>query len=60
MDRLNLKALPRKGTISKMKRQPTEWEKIFANSNFQNIQTTYTGQYQKNKQPPKKIDKRSK
>ena len=44
------------------KRQPTEWEKIFANSgkekekgvNFQNIQTARTTQYQKIKQLNKK------
>ena len=36
-----------KETINKMKRQPTEWEKIFANdatNNFQNIQTAHTTQ----------------
>ena len=43
-----------KETIYKTKRQPTEWEKIFANEeitglNFQNIQTAHTAQYQKNK-----------
>ena len=43
-----------KETIKKTKRQPTEWEKIFVNNankqvlNFQNIQTAYTTQYQKN------------
>ena len=35
-----------------MKRQSTEWEKIFADNiinkiNFQNIQTTHKAQYQK-------------
>ena len=45
-----------KKTISKVKRQPSEWEKIIANEttdkriNFQNIQATHTNQYQKNKQ----------
>ena len=38
-----------KETINKMKRQPTEWEKIFANDvtkglNFQNIQAAHTTQ----------------
>ena len=41
-----------------MKRQPTEWEKIFANDwqglNFQNIQTAHTTQYKKTKNPIKK------
>ena len=40
-----------KKTISKNKKQPMKWEKIFANDvtkqgiNIQNIQTTYTTQY---------------
>ena len=39
-----------KETINKMKRQPSEWEKIFANEatneiNLQNIQTAHTAQY---------------
>ena len=39
-----------KETISKVKRQPSEWEKIFANEatneiNLQNIQTAHTAQY---------------
>ena len=38
--------------INKMKRPPTEWEKIFANDqeglNFQNIQTSHTTQQQQN------------
>ena len=39
-----------KETINKVKRQPTEWEKIFANDaiNFQNIQTAHAAQYKKN------------
>ena len=54
-----------KETINKIKRQPTEWEKIFVNQvtdeiNFQNIQTTHTAQYQKNKQPNQKMGRRSK
>ena len=41
-----------KETVKKMKRQSTEWEKIFANGStnkglIQNIQTTYTTQHQK-------------
>ena len=38
-------------TINKMKRQPSEWEKIFANEingqriNLQNIQTAHAAQY---------------
>ena len=42
-----------KQTINKMKRQSTEWEKIFANEATdeglisKNIQTTHTYQYQK-------------
>ena len=50
-----------KETINKMKRQPTEWEKIFANDttdrqgiNLQNIQTTGAAQYQKTNNPIKK------
>ena len=55
-----------KETISKVKRQPLEWEKIIANEttdkgfNFQNIQAAHTTQYQKNKQPNQKVEKRSK
>ena len=42
-----------KETINKVKRQPTEWEKIFANDviNFQNIQTAHVAQYFKKNQP---------
>ena len=44
-----------KETISKTKRQPTEWEKIFANDmsekeNIQNLLRTYQTQYPQNKQ----------
>ena len=52
-----------KETISKVKRQPSEWEKITANEtidkgfNFQNIQAAHTTQYQKNKQPNQKVGK---
>ena len=44
-----------KETINKMKRQPSECEKIFANEaadkgiNLQNIQTTHAAQKKKNK-----------
>ena len=41
-----------KETISKMKRQPSEWEKIIANEatdNLRDIQTAPVVQYQKNK-----------
>ena len=43
-----------KETINKMKRQPSEWDKIFAKRsnwqriNLQNIQVTHAAQYQKN------------
>ena len=45
-----------KETISKLQRQPSEWEKIRANETtdritFKNIQTAHTTPYQKNKQP---------
>ena len=41
-----------KETINKIKRQPTEWENIFANTFdkeliFQNLQRTYKTQHQK-------------
>ena len=51
-----------KETISKVKRQPSEWEKMISDEttdriNFQNIQAAHTTQYQKNKQPIKKWKK---
>ena len=55
-----------KETISKVKRQPSEWEEIIASEttdqgfNFQNIQAAYTTQCQKNKQPNQKVGKRPK
>ena len=54
-----------KETVNKVKRQPSEWEKIIANEttdrvNFQNIQAAHTTQYQKNKQPNKKVGERRK
>ena len=53
-------------TISKMKRQPSEWEKIIANEatdkgiNLKNIQATPTAQFQKNKRPNQKMGQRTK
>ena len=55
-----------KETLSKVKRQPSEWEKIIANEttdkgiNFQNIQAAHTTQCQNNKQPNQKVGKRLK
>ena len=54
-----------KETITKVKRQPSEWEKIIANEtidriNFQNAQAAHTAQCQKNKQPNQKVGKRPK
>ena len=48
-----------KETMSKVKRQPSEWEKIIANEateriNFKIIQATPAAQFQKNKQPNQK------
>ena len=55
-----------KETISKVKIQPSEWEKMIANEttdkriNSQNIESAHIGQYQKNKQPNQKVGKRPK
>ena len=54
-----------KETISKVKRQPSEWEKIIARSNGQrinlkNIQATLAAQFQENKRPNQKVGKRTK
>ena len=55
-----------KETISKVKRQPSDWEKIIANeknqqrTNLQNIQAAHAAQYQKNKQPNQKTGQRTK
>ena len=54
-----------KETVNKTKRQPSEWEKIFANEAtdkglIQNIQAAHTVQYQKNKQPNPKMGRRPK
>ena len=55
-DLIKLKSLcTAKGTMSKVKRQPSEWEKIIANeatdktTNLKNIQATPKAQFQKNK-----------
>ena len=55
-----------KETLSKMKRQPSEWEKVIANEatekriNLKNIQAAHAAQYQKNKQPNQKMGQRTK
>ena len=53
-----------KETINKVKRQPSEWEKIITNEttwiNFQNIQAAHTTQFQTNNQPNQKVGKRPK
>ena len=52
-----------KETISKVKRQPSEWEKIIANESTdkelisKNIQAAHVTQYQNNEQPNQKVDK---
>ena len=48
-----------KETISKVKRQPSEWEKKQSNGeriNLKNIQETPAVQFQKNKRPSQKVD----
>ena len=54
-----------KETINKTKRQPSEWEKIFANEAtdkglISKIYSSSTAQYQKNKQPNQKMGRRPK
>ena len=53
-----------KETISKVKRQPSEWEKIIANEatdkHLKNIQATPTAYFQKNKRPNQKMGQRTK
>ena len=56
-----------KKSISKVKRQPSEWEKTIANEkknrqrvNFQNIQVAHTTHCQKSKQPNQTVGKRPK
>ena len=53
-------------TISKVKKQPSEWEKIIASETTdkglisQNTQAAHAAQYQKNKQPNQKVGRRPK
>ena len=51
-------------SISNVKRQPSECEKIIANEatdkQLKNIQATYAAQFQKNKQPNQKVGQRTK
>ena len=55
-----------KETIRKVKRQPSEWEKIIANEAMdkelisKNIQATPAAQFQKNKWPNQKMGQRTK
>ena len=53
-----------KETISKVKKQPSEWEKITANEatfkESKNVQAAHAAQYQKNKQPNQKMGQRPK
>ena len=55
-----------KETISKVKRQPSEWEKIIANEATDKeliskyIQATPAAQFQKNKWPNQKMGQRTK
>ena len=54
-----------KETISKVKRQPSEWEKIIANETtdkelISKIQVTPVAQFQKNKRPNQKMGRRTK
>ncbi len=53
-----------KETISNVKRQPSEWEKIIAkeetDDDLKYIQAAPAAQYQKNKLPNKKIGQRTK
>ena len=55
-----------KGTTNKIKRKPTEWEKIFVNDaiqegiRLQNLQTAYGAQFPKTKLPSRKMDRRPK
>ena len=55
-----------KEAISKVKRQPSEWEKITASEAndkeliSKNIQAAQAAQYQKNKRPSQKVGQRTK
>ena len=66
-DQIKLKSFcTTKETISKVKRQPSEWKKIIANkaTDKELISVIYkqfiAAQYQKNKQPNKKMGQRTK
>ena len=67
-DLIKLKSFcPGKKTISKVKIQPSEWEKIIAHETTNkgliskiNFQAAYTTQCQKNKQSNEKVGKRPK
>ena len=56
----------RKETISKVKSQSSEWEKIIANEandkriNLKNMQEAHIGQYQRNKRPNQKMGQKTK
>ena len=65
-DLIKLKSFsPAKETINKMKRQPTEWEKIFANKgptrdySPKYINSSWSSGYE-SKQPNQKMGRRSK
>ena len=54
-----------KETISKVRRQPSGWEKIITNKAtdkelISNIQAAHAAQYQKNKHPIQKMGQRTK
>ena len=55
-----------KETISKVKRQPSEWEKNNSEGsnwqkiNLKNMQAAHAAQYQKNKWPDQKVGQRTK
>ena len=65
-DLIKLKSLcTTKETISKVKRQPSEWEKIMqmkqlTKDYLKNIQATPEAQFQKNKRPNQKMGQRTK
>ena len=55
-----------KETISKVKREPSEWEKIIENEatdkeiNLKNIQAAHAAKYEKNKRPNQEMVRRPK
>ena len=66
-DLIQLKSLrTMKEAISKVERQPSEWEKIIAHQptdkkiNLKNIKAAHAAQYQKNTQPNQKVGQRTK